>query len=388
MKNINWQNIHRVLVIKLRHHGDVLLTSPVFNLLKKQHPTIEIDGLVYSETADMLRDLPSLSQLHLIERNKQTKLSSWEKFQSEKQLVEKLKKRNYDLVIHLTESWRGAILCRILKPTYSVVAKYSRRNQKIWLSSFTHHYKVTPLRHTVEKHIDALRSIGIYPENTYETRLELFVGNEDRQFIRDMLLQNGVTSGQYILFHPTSRWMFKCWSEISAAKVIDQLIRSGYQVVLTSGPDQKETTMIKQIIDLCEEKPIDFSAKTTLKQLGALIDDSALFLGVDSVPMHISAAFGKPTVALFGPSEEKIWGPWQTPCRVLVSDDSCRPCHMDGCAGSKRSECVYRISVEEVLQSIEELLSGYSSSNTQTRVISNPNKVYSNTRKENQIINS
>ena len=356
MKNIDWQNINRILVIKLRHHGDVLLTSPVFNLLKKQHPSIEVDALIFSETTDMLRDLPSLTKLYVVDRDKQRKKNSWQKFRREKKLVEKLKDRNYDLVIHLTESWRGAIICRLLKPKYSVVAKYSRRNQKIWLSSFTHHHSVSPLRHTVERHIDALRAVGIFPEQETDTKLELFVGNKDRQLVRDMLRKNGVTQDKYVLFHPTSRWMFKCWSEIPAAKVIDQLIRSGSQVVLTSGPDQREKDMVRRIIAFCEESPIDLSGKTTLKQLGALIDYSALFLGVDSVPMHISAAFGKPTVALFGPSEEKIWGPWQTPCRVLVSNDSCRPCHMDGCAGSKRSECVYRISAEEVLQSIRELL--------------------------------
>lgn len=356
MKNFNWQNIHRILIIKLRHHGDVLLTSPVFNLLKQHCPSAEIDGLVYKETADMLSDLPSLSQLHLIDRKKGHKEPFNAKCKKEIALFNTLKERQYDLVIHLTESWRGAILCRLLKPEYSIVARYSRRSQKYWLSSFTHHYRVPPNRHTVEKHVDALRYIGVHPEKKSDLKLELSVNQEDRQYVKDMLNEHRAAQGKYILFHPTSRWLFKCWNEPSASAIIDKLILSGYQVVLTSGPDKKEKAMIERILGQCQQKPINFSGKTTLKQLGALIDYSALFLGVDSVPMHIAAAFQKPTVALFGPSDERVWSPWQTSSKILTSDDPCRPCQMDGCAGSKRSDCVYWIPVEQVYEAIQDFL--------------------------------
>ena len=46
--------VHRALVVKLRHQGDVLLASPVFTALKRKAPHVEIDALVYSETAPML----------------------------------------------------------------------------------------------------------------------------------------------------------------------------------------------------------------------------------------------------------------------------------------------------------------------------------------------
>ena len=60
--------IHRVLVIKLRHHGDVLLTSPVFSVLQRALPGVECDALVYAETAPMLEDHPSIAQVHTIDR--------------------------------------------------------------------------------------------------------------------------------------------------------------------------------------------------------------------------------------------------------------------------------------------------------------------------------
>ena len=359
MSNFNWQEIKCVLVIKLRHHGDVLLTSPVINQIKQHQPSTEIDALVYEETAGMLRDLPSLNNLYLIKRGKRDQ-GLRDKYKTESSLVKQLKVRQYDLVIHLTESWRGAILCRLLKPKYSVVAKYPHRKgqqTRLWKSSFTHHYPLpSRIRHTVDKHVDALRHLGMHPEKPSDLKLELAVNNNDREYVDRLIIQNNLQAGDYILFHPTSRWLFKCWNESYAAQLIDQLIELGHPVVITSGPAESERAMVSRILGQCQQSPVDLSGQTTLKQLGGLISSSRLFVGVDSVPMHIAAAFQKPTVVLFGPSGDKEWGPWQTPCRVLVSDAPCRPCGMDGCAGSKRSDCIQSISTQHVLQSIQDLL--------------------------------
>ena len=358
MRKIDTTEVKRILVIKLRHHGDVLLTSPVINQLKEQIPDSRVDALVYAETADMLRGLPALDNLYLI--NKDKKIGKKQAIQAEIQLVKKLQKQNYDLIIHLTESWRGAILSRLIKPKYSVVAKYpdnKGRQSKLWLKSFSHHYPIPRrLRHTVDKHIDALRHIGLHPEKRSDLKLELNVGDSDRDFALELLRNHNLQTGKYVLFHPTSRWLFKCWNESYAAQLIDKLILTGHQVLITSGPAEAEMSMVSRIMEQCTQKPASVAGKTSLKQLGALIDYSTLFIGVDSVPMHIAAAFQKPTVVLFGPSGDKEWGPWQTKCRILTADVPCRPCGMDGCAGSKKSDCLEFITPEEVFSAIQDLL--------------------------------
>src|SRR5574343_15417 len=103
------QEVQRVLVIKLRHHGDVLVASPVFSALKAQAPHLEIDALVYVDTADMLRDHPAISRIHSIDRNWK-KLGPFRQVRAELALFQDLRARQYDLVVHLTEHWRGAWL--------------------------------------------------------------------------------------------------------------------------------------------------------------------------------------------------------------------------------------------------------------------------------------
>lgn len=97
------------------------------------------------------------------------------------------------------------------------------------------------------------------------------------------------------------------------ATLITQLQQSHYSVVLTSGPEQKELEMIKTILAQCPNKETItvLAGQTSLSQLAILIDNAELFIGVDSVAMHMAAALKTPLVALFGPSKLELWHPWQ-----------------------------------------------------------------------------
>ena len=86
-------------------------------------------------------------------------------------------------------------------------------------------------------------------------------------------------------------------------------------------------------------------------------DGARFFIGLDSVPMHIAAAMNTPCVVLFGPSNEKMWGPWQVKHTLLTKDYSCRPCGLDGCGNGKLSDCLMAINAEEVVTAVETLLS-------------------------------
>jgi heptosyltransferase-3 len=74
------------------------------------------------------------------------------------------------------------------------------------------------------------------------------------------------------------------------------------------------------------------------------------------MPMHLAAAMGTPTVALFGPSGENEWGPWNVERRVVTTTHTCRPCGYDGCGGGKVSECLTFLPVEAVHAAARELL--------------------------------
>lgn len=356
-KPIPCNELSRALIIKLRHHGDVLLTSPVFSALKHAAPQCEIDALVYDETVEMLSGHPAISQIHTISRRR-GQLRPLVRMQHEWNVFKTLRARRYDLIIHLTDSWRGFWLISGLRPKFSA-ACFARLHppSRLWASALTH---LAPIpssgnRHTVEAHLDALRILGIQPD-VKARKLKFYPGANAQARVEELLAPHNIPDGRMIHLHPSSRWMFKAWTLAGYAEVISSLMERGYRVVMTTGPAPHETAFAADIVSRCRIPPIDFSGQLTLKQLGAVIMAARLSICVDSVPMHLAAALGTPVVALFGPSNEHEWGPWQVPQRVLVSDHACRPCRLDGCGGGKLSECLTILSPETVLTAIDSLL--------------------------------
>ena len=351
--------VRRALVIKLRHHGDVLLSSPVFSVLQAHAPHVEIDALVYSDTVEMLAQHPAICQLHRIDRQWK-KLGPWDQARAEWRLLQTLRARRYDLIVHLTEHPRGAWLSRLCAARWAVAPAIKQRG-RFWQNSFSHFYSkpANALRPTVERNLDALRRIGLYPA-TDERALTLVAGRDAEARVALLLGEQGIESGErraFIHLHPASRWHFKCWPVEKMAALIERLQRAGHRVVLSAAPDAVEMAMIDAIQARLPQPAVSLGGQLSLKELAALTACARLFVGVDSAPMHIAAAMGTPTVALFGPSGDREWGPWGVPHRVVSSDiHPCRPCGIDGCGGGKVSDCLSSLSVDRVHAAVQELL--------------------------------
>ena len=348
------KEIARALVIKLRHHGDVLLASPVLGALKAHAPRIEIDVLIYDDTAPMLQGHPALSELHAVGRGWKT-LPLPARLLAEWRLYCALRARGYDLVLHLSEQPRGAWLARALGARYSVAPVVPGRGA-FWQGSFTHLYPLlrNGRRHQVESNLDALRRIGIQPAEE-ERELQFVPGAAAEARVAALLAGEGLAERGFIHMHPASRWSFKCWPAEQNAELIDRLA-SGHRVVLTAAPDADEWALIGQILSRARSKPLSFAGSLSIKELGALTARARLFIGVDSMPMHLAAAMGTPAVALFGPSGEDEWRPWRVAHRIVASSHPCRPCGNDGCGGGKVSECLTTLAVGEVHAAVQDLL--------------------------------
>jgi heptosyltransferase III len=352
------EHVQRALIIKLRHHGDVLVTSPVFSVLKNYAPHCQIDALVYADTAEMLTEHPAITKVHTIDRHWK-KLGVWGQAKAELGLLGQLKNRHYDLVIHLTEHWRGAWLVRLLKPRWAVSYKQSARGKR-WSKHFTHLIENprNALRHVVDANLDALRRIGIQPPPD-ERRLKLVPGTVADATVSDHLQSLGLAGKPFIHIHPASRWFFKCWTVEKMADVIATLQSEGWPIVLTAAPSADELVMIDAIQAQLKQPALSLAGKLSLKELAALTAKARLFIGVDSAPMHIAAAMATPVVALFGPSGDKQWGAWPSgaPVRLITSQyHPCRPCGVDGCGGGKVSDCLVTIPVSAVTSAVNELL--------------------------------
>ncbi len=335
----NLSGVKKVLVVKLRQLGDVLLSGPVLSALREALPAAQIHFYVYTESIPLLEGHPDVDKVLGCDRS--VRSQGWRRrLRQEWELLKQIRHEKYDLVINLTEGDRGALVAFVSGAQMRVGFEPKGRLAK---GVYTHIVKQAPgLRHMVERNLDAVRRIGIFPE-IGARELKLPVSFAAKEAVSKMV------QGPYVMIHPTSRWRFKCWPVAKMRELVEVFLSKGEQVVLTSGPDPIEQEMVRQIGDGLNV--VNLSGQISLQELAALIDQSELLVCVDSLPFHMANALKKPVVALFGPTSDVTWGIWRNPNAQIVAQKlSCRPCYQDGCGGSKRSDCLATLPLSQVVE--------------------------------------
>jgi heptosyltransferase-3 len=251
---------------------------------------------------------------------------------------------------------QGALIARLLAQQGSIGIDYPRRRDIFWRSCFTHLVSLFPSNayHTVEQNLAVLAPLGIQLSEQPCCRLE--IADEDRRVVQEYLRQHQVDR-PYLVVHPAARWVFKCWEDDRFAAVIQYFASQGWPIILTSSPEKKEVALVDAILkNVVASNVISLAGQLTLGQLAALIAGSRLFLGVDSVPMHMAAALKKDVVALFGPTKIKEWHPWQTRYRLIDARDYGSLLDPDAVNTATQERYLKNIPVAPVIEALESLL--------------------------------
>ncbi|MCB2185082.1 MAG: putative lipopolysaccharide heptosyltransferase III [Deltaproteobacteria bacterium] len=342
----------RILVVKLGHIGDVLVTTPLLRVLHDAYPASRITALVNQGTEAMLAHHPLVDRLLVLQREK---TGAWQGLRRQAGLLAAVAGGGFDLALDLSGGDRGAFLVWL-----------SRAGVRVGFQPKRPHFRARAFHrlvdgrgtrnHVIETLLRPAAALGLATDPP--PPLEFYPGAEAEGRARDILAAHDLTPGGYALVHPTSRWMFKTWTPEGNARVLAHLAAQGLRLVLSAAPAPAEMEFVARLKAAlpADLKVVDLAGQLDLPRLGALLASARLFFGVDSAPMHLAAALGVPTVVLFGPSGEKMWGPWQTPSEVVTLEMACRPCGRDGCEGSKVSRCLVGLAPEMVCGAVDRLL--------------------------------
>ena len=370
--SINFKNIKKILVIKLRQIGDVLLTVPAFRALRENFPQAHIAALVNSGTEEMLADNPLIDEVIIYNRDIK-KLNLWQRGRREIAFVRALRQQRFDLVIDLSSGDRAAITGFLSGARYRIGTNVSKHG--FWGKGrlYTHFARKGGSRHIVLQDHDVMSQFGIQTDNH---SVDFFIPPRARKYAEQLFRTLMTEKDLVVHVHPVSKWFFKCWKDEYMAEVIGWLMNQGAKVVVTSSPASLELQKTRNILSLVpglgagHPHLLDLSGRTTIPLLAAVSQAADLFMGIDSAPMHLAAAVGTPVIALFGPSLTHRWAPWpnrklfesKTELRhyykdecyyldhhvVIQKDWECIPCGKDGCKGTKQSKCLDEISVKQV----------------------------------------
>ncbi|HEX4879597.1 MAG TPA: putative lipopolysaccharide heptosyltransferase III [Limnobacter sp.] len=358
--------MQKILVIKLRHHGDVLLTTALYRALVEHLPGAQVDALIYKETTPLLQNNPHLRQVLCIDR----KLKGFARLKAELGLLMQVRRTRYDAVVHLTDQWVGALITGFSKAPVRVQMQYAKRRQAAWQACFNRRI-VPPQRgqlHAVELNLLCLKAFGIDPRAV--KGLPTLLPSADNLAKADALLLEHGLQGPFVLIHPAARWPFKCWEDTKFASVVAHLLKRGLHVVLTCSPDDVEVRMTREIEqlarghvlpaspDIATTDPgqlVNLGGKMSLPLLAALLKRCAFYVGVDSAPMHMAAALDVPQVALFGPSWVNEWRPWSEQATVIYAGDHGPLPHPDSINTDDPTRLLAAIPEQVVLAAVDRL---------------------------------
>ena len=348
----------RILLVKFRNIGDVLLSTPLIKNLKLLFPNSTIDVAINKESKEILQNNPYINKLHLYDRKFIKNQKKINKIFLEIKFIKQIISNKYDLVINLTEGDRGTIITLLTKAKYRY--GYLPKNRFLkFLHPFTKYKTNFERKHAVNRDLEFLKFLNLSP---IEKKVKIYFTDNDLKKIEQY-------GENFIVIHPVSRWQYKYWESIRFAKVIDFLIKQGEKVILTGSSSKNELNIINEITKLSKYSPINLAGTLSLTEIAALYSKAKLFIGLDTAPMHIAASVDTPVITLFGLSDPIVWGPWenelQKACYKDIKDiQYCGKHTIIQHPGNniiyqnsiKKSEAMLKITTEEVINEIKKKL--------------------------------
>lgn len=294
----------KILIIQYRPIGDVLLTTPVAEYLKKKYPNIKIDFLVFDKFYPILKNNPFINEVLRMKKVSKKGLLNFIKYVMYKiKIIQRVRNENYDIILDYIGLPSSAIICYLSGAKYTVGYKHLRiRN--IFYNMKAQHDKKT--KYTVSRKYDLLKPLGINA-NEPVINTKLYLSDEEKLFADDFFKTNGIGGQFNVLFSPGSPKIFRRWSVENYRDLGKMLINKyGAKILIQYGPGEKE---------YCErlKKSIGMESillpKTTIMQMAAIIKNVSLGIFNCGGVKHIGIAVGTPSITIFGKSNPDNWHP-------------------------------------------------------------------------------
>ncbi|MDD5449013.1 MAG: glycosyltransferase family 9 protein [Candidatus Omnitrophica bacterium] len=354
----------RILIINPFGIGDVLFTTPLIANLKEAMPDSYIGFVCNARAKDILLSNPKVDKVFIYEKDKFRKLWKVSRIMGFRKFVKflgSIRKKQFDCVIDLSLgrefgffSWLIGIKKRI---------GYNYKNRGIFL---TDKIKIAGYekRHIVSYYLDILKLLGIEPR---PKGLEFPLDQEDVKWANAYLSENGIGENDMLIgLIPGggASWGVdaykKQWPAHRFARLAN-LISDKIRPRLILFGDMSEIALCNQIASLIRQEPILACGRTTLSRFAALIKRCGLVICNDGGPLHIAVSQGVKTVAIFGPVDPEVYGPYPKDANSLVikKDLVCQPCYqrfkLKSCA---HDECLTALETKEIMAAIDNFLGG------------------------------
>ena len=347
----------RILIVKPSSLGDIVHTLPMVHGLKRCFPGCHIGWIVQDVFAELLERDPAVDDVYPIHitSTSDPQAARFVYWQALKETIttltslrQQIKHAPYSLVLDLHASFRSGLLGRVNPGGNRVGFKDAKE-----LNTFFQQQLITvpdDVQHALKKNLLFADHLGC---QVSDDDFFMRCNGDDEQEVQQFLAQQGMGKDSRIIYaNPAARWQTKFWSIERWAELADLFFAKG--MVMALGGSRQDTAYIDSITRLMKSKPLVAAGQFNLPQSLALIQRSALYVGLDSGPMHMAALSGIPVVALFGPTHPVRVGPYRVEHRIVRAENiDCLECRKRSC---DHLSCMKGISVETVYDAATSLL--------------------------------
>ena len=323
-----------IVLIRLRSLGDAVLTTPAIRMLRQDLPRGRIHVVIERRFAGVLEDHPDIDGLLAIE--------SGATLPRKLGLLQRIRSLGaglcWDLHGGSTSAWLTALSRAPYRAGYAHYRHGWAYNVRIPRAQEALRRAPQAAVHTAEHHAAGAIFLGARSPRDGRPIPAASLGAQASRRQRP-----------YAVLHPTAASFTKQWAAANF-RLTAEAIRSRYglEPVFIAGPG--EEAIFGELEGYACLGPL------ALGELKSLLAGAGLFVGNDSGPAHIAAAFRVPSVIVYGSSNSAVWRPWKAPHRVVETAWDCKPCPGDRCYAFDEPKCILSVEPSAVERAVDELL--------------------------------
>lgn len=332
----------KILVRAPNWIGDSILAIPAAECLSKNFPQAEI----WISAKEWVKDLFAAHDFI----KGVIPLPDTDDLKNLMNSAQKIKNLGFEIGVLFTNSFASALLFFLARIPQRW--GYSKDGRGLLLTKGATPNKQKENLHQLDYYLNLISGLDL---KTYPPRLSLPLTSEEKRQTKELLhsLKVDLKRPLIILNPGASYGPAKRWPAIKFAELANLLQerKNAEIIIIGSG---NEVSLAESISSSMRRAAFNLSGKTSLRLLAALISHADLFISNDSGPMHMANALKIPVIAIFGPTDPSLTGPFQEPAAVIKKDVPCWPCSYRECPFDHR--CMMNIEAEEVYQSCQKFL--------------------------------
>lgn len=335
MNKIKPDEIKKILCIKPRGIGDIILSTIVLDNLRDYFPSAEIHYLTEEFAKLSVANNPLVSEVHTY--NKSELILS---------LVRRIRKEKFDIVFDFWSNPKTAQITFLSGAKYRVGFGYRGRKYAYNIIADSGRGE----GHSAEHNLELLKEISV-PIKTKNTHFYLSKEDPEKSaiFFKEAFKQNDLVIG----IIPSGGWSSKrCTADkwIEFGQVIFDKFKNRFLILWGPGDENDATTIYSALKSMSVLAP-----QTDVSEMAGLISNCNLIIANDSGPMHIAAAMNIPTIGIFGPTDPKKHKPYSYNSDYIIKEDlHCITCNKLICPYNQ--ECMNELSPYLLLSKVEKLL--------------------------------